>query len=97
MHFPFFNAIHIRLINFETFCMIVLSDVRPLYTHTSQKNGFVLSWKTFYLKSVNFPFFAEYIFVGRVSREEVGYKLAFNNSTNVCPISPQLRHLFQFV
>ena len=36
--------------------MIVLSDVRPLYTYTFQKNDFLLSLKTFYLKSVNFLF-----------------------------------------
>ena len=27
-----------------------------IYTHTFQKNEFVLSWKKFYLKSVNFLF-----------------------------------------
>ena len=30
----FFNVIHERLIKFETFCMVVLSDVWLLYTHT---------------------------------------------------------------
>ena len=48
--------INTRLISKHLY-MVVLSDVRSaLYTHTFQKNEFVLSWKTIYLKSVNFLF-----------------------------------------
>ena len=37
-------------------CMVVLSDVQPLYTHAFESNEFVLNWVNFYLKSVNFLF-----------------------------------------
>ena len=47
----FFNVIHECLIKFETFfCMVVLSDLWPLYTHTFQSNEFELNWLNFYLK-----------------------------------------------
>ena len=59
MQFDVFNAIE-RLIKFETFYMVVLSDVWPLYMYTHSiifpSNEFVLYWLHFYLKSVTFLF-----------------------------------------
>ena len=57
----FFNVINERLINFDFFFMIVLSDVQLLYMHTFLSIEFVLNWVNFYLKSVNFLFCSVYI------------------------------------
>ena len=32
------SMLFINVLNFEAFCMVVLSDVRPLYTNTFQMN-----------------------------------------------------------
>ena len=39
----------------KLFCMVALSDVRPLYMymHTFQNDEFMIEWVNFYLKRVN--------------------------------------------
>ena len=52
----FFNVIHENRTKFETFCMVVLSDVWPFNSHIFQSNKFALNWLNVYLKSVKFLF-----------------------------------------
>ena len=58
----FFNVIHERLIKLETFCVVVLSDVWPLYTHTFKSNEFASNWVKFILKTCKVSIYVQYMY-----------------------------------